>query len=63
MLPMRGLFERKLRELGLVGDLSRQAMHDLGDRFTLTELEQGLKRAGQQFKARRPQGKRGHHGA
>ncbi len=47
----RHLFERKLAELGLVGDLSRQAMHDLGDRFTLTELELGLKRAEKQFKA------------
>jgi predicted GH43/DUF377 family glycosyl hydrolase len=47
----RHLFERKLGELGLVGDVSRQAMQDLGDRFTLTELERGLKRAAQQFKA------------
>jgi predicted GH43/DUF377 family glycosyl hydrolase len=47
----RHLFERKLAELSLVGDLSRQAMQDLGDRFTLTELQTGLTRAEKQFKA------------
>ena len=47
----RHLFERKLAELNLVGDLSRQAMEGLGDRFTLTELQTGLTRAEKQFKA------------
>jgi predicted GH43/DUF377 family glycosyl hydrolase len=47
----RHLFERKLAELGLVGDLSRQAMQDLGERFTLTQLQNGLTRAAGQFKA------------
>ncbi|HXC98346.1 MAG TPA: glycoside hydrolase family 130 protein [Verrucomicrobiae bacterium] len=47
----RHLFERKLAELNLVGDLSRQAMEGVGERFTLTELENGLKRAEKQFKA------------
>src|SRR6266545_518172 len=32
------LFERKLQELGLAGDLSRQALDGLGDSFTLEEL-------------------------
>ncbi len=47
----RHLFERKLGELGLVSDFSRQALQDLGERFTLTELQNGLARAEKQFKA------------
>ncbi len=47
----RHLFERKLAELSLVGDFSRQAMEGLGERFTLTELQNGLTRAEKQFKA------------
>ena len=34
----KGLFERKLQELGLAGDFSRQVLQDLGDSFTLDEL-------------------------
>ena len=32
------LFERKLQELGLVGDFNRQVLKGLGDAFTLEEL-------------------------
>ena len=34
----KALFDRKLHELGLAGDFSRQALQGLGDSFTLEEL-------------------------
>jgi predicted GH43/DUF377 family glycosyl hydrolase len=45
----RHLFERKLGELGLAGDLSNQVLQKLGERFTLTQLREGLTQTGQQF--------------
>src|SRR5207253_2987926 len=36
------LFERKLRELGLIGDYSRQVLQELGENFTLAELRDCL---------------------
>ncbi len=39
------LFERKLRELGLGGDFTRQALQQLGDAFTLDELRAAIHRA------------------
>ena len=46
------VFERKLRELGLVGDFSRQVLLGLGSSFTLDELRASLTRSAQQFRAR-----------
>ena len=46
------LFERKLRELGLVGDFSREVLGALGRSFTLDELRASLTRSAQQFRAR-----------
>ncbi len=46
------IFERKLQELGLVGDFSRQVLHGLGSAFTLDELRANLRAAGQEFRAR-----------
>jgi predicted GH43/DUF377 family glycosyl hydrolase len=46
------LFERKLRELGLVGDFSRQVLGGVGSSFTLDELRASLTRSAQQFQAR-----------
>ena len=46
------VFERKLRELGLVGDFSRQVLLGLGNSFTLDELQASLARSAQQFHAR-----------
>ena len=48
----KGVFERKLRELGLAGDFSRQVLEALGDWFTLDELRDSVSRAEQQFGAR-----------
>jgi predicted GH43/DUF377 family glycosyl hydrolase len=47
----KALFERKLRELGLAGDLSRQTLQNLGDTFTLTELRARLGESEKQFNA------------
>ena len=47
-----GLFERKLQELGLVGDFSRQVLQELGSSFTLDDLRASLTRTAQQFRAR-----------
>lgn len=44
------LFERKLKELGLAGDFGKQALLDLGARFTLPDLQKGLKEAAHRFK-------------
>jgi len=48
----KGLFERKLQELGLVGDLSRQALDGLGDSFTLEELRASVSLAVKKLRAR-----------
>lgn len=39
------LFERKLRELVLVGDFTRQTLQQLGESFTLDELRAAIRRA------------------
>ncbi len=46
------LFERKLQELGLTGDLSRQALNGLGDSFTLEELRASVGLAVKQLRVR-----------
>src|SRR2546426_582458 len=46
------LFERKLQELGLIGDLSRQALSGLADSFTLEELRASVSLALTQLRAR-----------
>ena len=48
----KNLFERKLQELGLTGDLSRQALNGLGDSFTLEELRASVGLAVKQLRAR-----------
>jgi len=49
------LFARKLQELGLAGDFSRDVLGTLGDSFTLAELNASVSRAEEQF-GRRNQG-------
>jgi len=49
------LFERKLQELGLVGDFSRQVLLGVGSSFTLDELRASLSRTAEQFHARNQQ--------
>ncbi|MBN2505340.1 MAG: glycoside hydrolase family 130 protein [Verrucomicrobia bacterium] len=46
------LFERKLRELGLVGDFTRQTLEQLGETFTLEELRAAVRRAAERLGAR-----------
>ena len=46
------LFGRKLQELGLAGDLSRQALDGLGDSFTLEELRVAVSLAVKRLRAR-----------
>ena len=46
------VFERKLQELGLVGDFSRQVLLGVGSSFTLDELRASLSRSAEQFRAR-----------
>jgi predicted GH43/DUF377 family glycosyl hydrolase len=41
----KALFERKLRELGLAGDFTRQVLQLLGESFTLAELRTAISRA------------------
>jgi len=48
----KGLFDRKLKELGLVGDFSRQVLHGLGESFTLDELCTSVRLAVKQGQAR-----------
>ena len=48
----KDLFERKLQELGLAGDFSRQVLQGVGSSFTLDELRASLSRSAQQFHAR-----------
>ena len=44
----KNLFERKLRELGLIGDFTRQTLQHLGEVFTLEELRAAVSRAAEQ---------------
>jgi predicted GH43/DUF377 family glycosyl hydrolase len=46
------LFERKLQELGLAGDFSRQVLNSLGDAFTLEELRTSVGLAVKEFRSR-----------
>jgi predicted GH43/DUF377 family glycosyl hydrolase len=48
----KGLFARKLQELGLVGDFTRQVLGGLGEAFTLDELRAAIRRASEQLGAR-----------
>ena len=48
----KAVFERKLQELGLVGDFSRQVLQEVGSSFTLDELRASLSRTAEQFRAR-----------
>ena len=48
----KALFERKLRELGLVGDFTREALQQLGPSFTLDQLRAAVTRAIEQLGAR-----------
>jgi predicted GH43/DUF377 family glycosyl hydrolase len=48
----KGLFERKLHELGLTGDFSRRVLPGLADSFTLEELRAGISAAVKQDQAR-----------
>lgn len=45
------LFERKLQELGLVGDFTRHTLQALGDSFTLEELRAAVSRAAERLGA------------
>ncbi|MDA1050474.1 MAG: glycoside hydrolase family 130 protein [Planctomycetota bacterium] len=38
----KGLFRRKLRELGLIGEFARRVMNRLGDSFSAQELRRGI---------------------
>jgi len=46
------IFERKLQELGLIGDFSRQVLHGLGSNFTLDDLRAKLSQAADDFRLR-----------
>jgi predicted GH43/DUF377 family glycosyl hydrolase len=46
------LFERKLQELELAGDFTRETLQSLGDSFTLEELRAGVSRAAEHLGAR-----------
>jgi predicted GH43/DUF377 family glycosyl hydrolase len=46
------IFERKLQELGLVGDFSRQVLAELGNPFTLDQLHASVDQAVKLFGAR-----------
>jgi hypothetical protein len=45
------LFERKLEELALTGDFSRQVLQGLGNSFTLDELSRSINQIVEQFGA------------
>jgi predicted GH43/DUF377 family glycosyl hydrolase len=45
------LFERKLQELGLEGDFSRELLPNLGGNFTLEELRAGVGRAAEKLRS------------
>lgn len=49
----KGLFDRKLQELGLEGGFSRRALHSLPDVFTLEELRASVHRATRKLRARK----------
>lgn len=49
----KGVFERKLQELGLRGDFSRQVLGDLENQFSLEDLRGSVGRAAKQFEARK----------
>jgi predicted GH43/DUF377 family glycosyl hydrolase len=46
------VFERKLKELGLTGDFTRQLIHQLGEFFTLDELRSAVTRSAAHLGAR-----------
>ena len=46
------IFERKLQELGLIGDFSRRVLQALGTAFTLADLRASLKQAAVDFRER-----------
>ena len=48
----RGLFARKLQELGLAGDFTRQVLEGVGDAFTLEELRTAIRSAAERLAAR-----------
>jgi len=48
----KGLFARKLQELGLVGDFTRQVLEGMGDAFTLDELRTAIRLASERLGAR-----------
>jgi predicted GH43/DUF377 family glycosyl hydrolase len=48
----KDLFERKLRELGLAGDFTRQTLAQLGESFTLEALRAAVRRAAEHLGAR-----------
>jgi predicted GH43/DUF377 family glycosyl hydrolase len=48
----KGLFERKLQELGLTGDFSRRVLQGLADSFTLEELRASIEVVVKQDQAR-----------
>jgi predicted GH43/DUF377 family glycosyl hydrolase len=47
----KSLFDRKLRELGLIGTFTRQTLQHLGETFTLGELKSAIGKASAQMKA------------
>ena len=48
----KALFARKLQELGLVGDFTRQVLESLGDAFTLEELRTAIRLTAERLDAR-----------
>jgi predicted GH43/DUF377 family glycosyl hydrolase len=48
----KGLFDRKLQELGMAGDFSREALRNLGELFSLDELRASISLAVKQNEAR-----------
>jgi predicted GH43/DUF377 family glycosyl hydrolase len=48
----KGVFERKLRELGLSGDFTRQTLDQLSEAFTLEELRAAVSRTAEDLGAR-----------
>ncbi len=48
----KALFARKLQELGLVGDFTRQVLEGVGDAFTLDELHAAIRLASERLGAR-----------
>ena len=48
----RSIFQRKLQELGLLGNFSRELLKELGDSFTLEALRASASRAAKELRAR-----------